>query len=56
MSGIYSGGFSHVGVGVGAEETVNWFPLAGLGGVGVADPGVLRPGSRGCLDRFIFFS
>ncbi len=28
----------------------------GLEGVGVEVPGVLRPGSRGCLLRFIFLS
>ena len=37
-----------VGSGVGAAR--------GRDGVGVEVPGVMRPGSRGCLVRFIFFS
>ena len=46
--------YTHGCAGDGA--VLKWLPLVGLDGVGVADPGVLSPGSRGCLVRFIFFS
>ena len=52
------GSYVYCTYGVGVEaELMRSPPLVGLGGGGVAaEPGVLSPGSRGCLLRFIFFS